>query len=156
MITIKITSWEREITTKLLVQASAPVRDYSLLIAGSSGVDGDGPSGRSPSRQGALYRIWENPSGVRIFSSGVIYRPKGVVRGSPRGTGDRRPRFPSHQRVGPAPRLWVSPGVALLAPVLISPIKNCRKFLSNSENIPRSNFLQQNQHKNRELRLGIL
>ena len=80
------------------------MRDYSLLIAGSSGVDGDGFGGRSPSRQGAgtgpsepskhvgdgggaLYRIWENPSGVRVFLSGMIYRPKGVVRGSPRGTG---------------------------------------------------------------------
>ena len=36
-ITTKITSWEREITTLLLAQASAPMRDYSLLIAGSSG-----------------------------------------------------------------------------------------------------------------------
>ena len=53
MITIKITSWEREITTLLLAQASAPMRDYSLLIAGSSGVDEDGSGGRSPSRQGA-------------------------------------------------------------------------------------------------------
>ena len=65
------------------------MRDYSLLIAGSSGVDGDGSGGRSPSRQGAgigpseppklvsdgggaLYRIWENPSGVSVFSSGMI------------------------------------------------------------------------------------
>ena len=149
------------------------MRDYSLLIAGSSGVDGDGSGGRSPSRQGAgtgpseppklvgdgggaLYRIWENPSGVRVFSSGVIYRPKGVARGSPRGRGGPRPRPPSHPRVGPAPGLWVPPGVALLAPVLISSIKNRRKFSSNSENISRSNFLQQNQHKNRELALGIL
>ena len=93
---------------------------------GRNGVDGDGPDGRSPSRQGvgtgpseppklvgdaggALYRIWENPSGVRVFLSGVIYRPKGVARGSPRGTGGRRPRPPSHPRVGPAPGLWVPP-----------------------------------------------
>ena len=66
------------------------MRDYSLLIAGSSGVDGDGSGGRSPSRQGAgtgpssepsklvgdgggaLLRIWENPPGVRIFASGMI------------------------------------------------------------------------------------
>ena len=26
-------------------------------------------------------RIWENPPGVRVFTSGVIYRPKGVARG---------------------------------------------------------------------------
>ena len=56
---------------------------------GSNGVDGDGSGGRSPSRQcagtgpfeppklvgdggGALYRIWENPSRVRVFSSGMI------------------------------------------------------------------------------------
>ena len=54
---------------------------------GSSGVDGDGSGGRSPSRQGAgtgpsdppqlvgdgsraLYRIWENPPGVRFFRQG--------------------------------------------------------------------------------------
>ena len=42
MITTKITSWEREMTTQLLVRASVPARDYSLLIAGSSGVGGDG------------------------------------------------------------------------------------------------------------------
>ena len=54
---------------------------------GSNGVDGDGSGGRSPSRQcagtgpseppklvgdggGALYRIWENPSGFRVFLRG--------------------------------------------------------------------------------------
>ena len=105
---------------------------------------------------GALLRIWENPSGVRVFSSGLIYRPKGVERGSPRGTGGRRPRPPLDPRLGPAPGLWVPPGVALPALVLISSIKNRRKFSSYSENISRSNFLQQNQHKNRELALGIL
>ena len=52
MITMKITSWEREITTLLLVQASAPTRDYSLLIMGSSGVDENGSGGLSPSQQG--------------------------------------------------------------------------------------------------------
>ena len=87
------------------------MRDYSLLITGSSDVDGTGSGGRSPSQKGAetgpfeppklvgdgggaLYRIWENPSGVRVFSSGVIYRPKGTARGSPRGTGGRQPRPP--------------------------------------------------------------
>ena len=149
------------------------MRDYSLLIAGSSGVDGDGPGGRSPSRQGAgtgpseppklvsdggraLYRIWENPSGVRVFSMGMIYRPKGVMRGSPRGRDGPRPRPPFYPRVGPALGLWVPPGVALLATLLISSIKNRRKFSSNSENISRSNFLQQKHGKNRELALGIL
>ena len=145
------------------------MRDYSLLIAGSSGVDGDGSGGRFPSRQGAgtgpseppnlvgngggaLYCIWENPSGVRVFSTGMIYRPKGAARGCPRSKGDPRPRATCHPR-GP---FWTSAGPALLAPVLIYPIKNCRKFLSNSDNISRSNFLQQFQHKNRELALGIL
>ena len=146
------------------------MRDYSLLITVSSGVDGNGSGGRSPSWQGAgtgpseppklgggaLYRIWENPPGVRVFSSGKIYRPKGVARGSPRGTGGRLPRPPSLPRVGPAPGLWVPPRVALLAPVLISSIKNHHKFSSNFENISISNFLQQNQHKNRELALDIL
>ena len=37
------------------------------------------------------------------------------------------------------------PGVALLDPVIISSIKNRRKISSNSENIFRSNFLQQKQ-----------
>ena len=149
------------------------MKDYSLLIAGSSSVDGDGPDGRSPSRQGAgtgpseppkliddggraLYRIWKNPSGVRVFSTGMIYRQKGVVRVSPRGRGSPPPRPPLDLRVGPAPGLWVPPVDALLAAVLISSIKNLRKFSSNSENISRSNFLQQNQHKNRKLALGIL
>ena len=78
MITTKITSREKEITTLLLVQASAPTRDYSLLIVGSSGVDGDGfrrsipiPAGcrnrinLTPKLVGdgggALLRFWENP-----------------------------------------------------------------------------------------------
>ena len=98
---------------------------------GSNGVDGDGPGGRSLSRQGAgigpseppklvgdgggaLYRIWENPSGVRVFSPGVIYRPKGIARGSPRGAGGRRPRPTYHPRGRAAPALWASPRVALL------------------------------------------
>ena len=49
---------------------------------------------------------------------------------------------PSSPWLGVAPGLWASPGVALMALVLISSIKNHRKFLSNSENISRSNFLQ--------------
>ena len=134
------------------------MRDYSLLIAGSSGVDGDGFGGLSPSRQGAgtgpseptklfgdgsgaLYRIWENTSGVRVCSSGTIYRPKGVVRGLPRGRDGRRLRSHLDPRWGLAPGLWSSPRVALLAPFLISSIKNRRKFSSNSENISRSKFL---------------
>ena len=42
--------------------------------------------------------FWENPSGVRVFLSGMIYRPKGVARGSPRGTGGRRLRPPLSRR----------------------------------------------------------
>ena len=78
-------------------------------------------------------------------------------RGGLRGAGTTPGRGPpSHPQVGPSPGLWVSPGVALLAPVLISSIKNYRKFSSNSENIFRSNFLQQKHDKNREQALGIL
>ena len=105
---------------------------------------------------GALYRIWENPSGVRVFSSGMIYRRRRASEGVPEGQGRPAAAAPLDPRVGPAPGLWASPGVALLAPVLISSIKNPRKFSSNSENISRSNFLKQKQHKNRELALGIL
>ena len=105
---------------------------------------------------GALYRISYNPPGVRVFASGTIYRPKGVARGFPRGAGGLRPRPHLDPRWEPIPILWASPRVALLAPFLISSIKNLREFSSNSENISRSNFLQQFQHKNRELALGIL
>ena len=89
MITKKITSWEREITTSLLVQASAPMRDYSLLIMGNSKVDEDGSGGRSPSQKGAgtgtyeprirvsaggrvLLCFWKKSSRGMIFRSRVI------------------------------------------------------------------------------------
>ena len=39
--------------------------------------------------------------GVRVFPSGAIYRPKGVVRGSPRVRGGCWPRPPLDPRVGP-------------------------------------------------------
>ena len=85
--------------------------------------------------------------------------PKGRPReqpSSPQARGDLWSRPRVHPWVGPAPGLWVPPGVALLAPFLICPIKNPRKFSSNSENILRSNFLKQKHHKNRELSLGTL
>ena len=51
---------ERDKTTSLPVEPSAPGENYSLLIMGVSngdgdggGVDGDGSGGNSPSRQGA-------------------------------------------------------------------------------------------------------
>ena len=61
---------------------------------------------------------------------------------------------PVTRRWDPRGPFWTSAGPALLATVLICWIKNRRKFLSNSGNISRSNFLQQFQHKNRELALG--
>src|ERR1044072_6554668 len=53
MITIKITSWEREKTTKLLVVTSALRRNYSRFMEKGSNVDGDESGGTSPSRRGA-------------------------------------------------------------------------------------------------------
>src|ERR1041385_5467527 len=53
MITMNITSWEREKTTYLLVETSDPRRDYSRIMEGGSNVDGDESGGTSPSRQGA-------------------------------------------------------------------------------------------------------
>src|ERR1041385_9035974 len=53
MITMNITSWEREKTTYLLVETSAPRRNYSRIMEGGSNVDGDESGGTSPSRQGA-------------------------------------------------------------------------------------------------------
>ena len=88
MITTKITSCERGRDNHIAPCISlSPGEDYSLLITGSSGVDGDGPGGRSPSWQGAgtgpseppkvvgngggaLYRILENPSGLGFFCRG--------------------------------------------------------------------------------------
>src|ERR1041385_7527895 len=57
MITMNITSWEREKTTYLLVETSAPRRNYSRIMEGGSNVDGDESGGTSPSQQGAVTRI---------------------------------------------------------------------------------------------------
>ena len=84
------------------------MRDYSLPIAGSSGVDGDGSGSRSPSRQGvgtgpseppklvgdgggALYRIWENPSGVRVYLSRMILKASEAAERCPTGQGQVPP-----------------------------------------------------------------
>ena len=53
MITIKITSWEREITTYLLVETANFEDDLLRIMEGGSNVDGDESGGTSPSRQGA-------------------------------------------------------------------------------------------------------
>ena len=119
----------------------------------------DPPSGREPEPdQSDPRNLWAMAAefccvfgkilrGLGFFSSGTIYRPKGVVRGLLRGRDGRRPRSHLDPRWEPAPGLWASPRVALLAPFLIYSIKNCRKFSSNSKNISRSNFLQQNMKK---------
>ena len=90
-----------------------------------------------------------------LGQKGFYWRRRGP-RGCSRSRGGPHPRVQVGPRMPVAPGLWVPPGVALLPPVLIFSIKNRRKFSSNSENIFRSNFLQQNQHNNRELALGIL
>src|SRR3954469_5275158 len=117
MLTIKITSWEREKTT-LLVETSAPRRNYSRIMEGGSNVDGDESGGTSPSRQGAGTGILvprslmamaaeigiasgEKGSRIRVSSTDVKYMPKGVTRGGqgspgpptarPRGGGAGRP-----------------------------------------------------------------
>ena len=74
-------------------------------------VDGDDSGGNSPSRQGAgtefcppklvldgggaWSRILRNPSGVRVFTAGAIYGPKGGVGGCtrPPDKGQARARF---------------------------------------------------------------
>ena len=150
------------------------MRDYSLLITGSSSVDGDGSGGRSPLQQGAgiglicraklgfapdgaLYRILKNHPEGRVFCIGNDFIGVGGDRGGSRGAGATCGRgLPLGRGWYPRGAFWVSAGHALLAPVLICPIKNRRKVSSNSENISRSNFLQQKQDKNRELALGIL
>ena len=106
---------------------------------------------------GALYRIWKNPSWVRVFSSGVICKPMGVARGGLQGAQAGGGRGPPLTRGWDPPLGCGSlPGSPFWLWFLISSIKNRRKFASNLENISRSNFLQQFQHKNRELTLGIL
>src|SRR3954469_3539943 len=101
MLTIKITSWEREKTT-LLVETSAPRRNYSPFMEGGSNVDGDESGGTSPSRQGAGTGILssrnmmamaveigiasgEKGFGIRVPSAGVNIGPKGAP-GGPQGT----------------------------------------------------------------------
>ena len=53
MITIKITSWEREITTWLLVRALGPAEGLLPHHRGRQNVDEDGSGGTYPVRQGA-------------------------------------------------------------------------------------------------------
>src|SRR3954469_23823700 len=97
MLTIKITSWEREKTT-LLVETSAPRRNYSRFMEGGSNVDGDESGGTSPSRQGVGTGILsprnlmamaaeigiasgEKDSGIRVSSAGVKIGAKGPHQG---------------------------------------------------------------------------
>src|SRR4051812_4973699 len=99
MITIKITSWEREKTTLLLVETSVPRRNYSRFMEEGSNVDGDESGGTSPSRQGAGIGILsprnlfsmaaeiaiasgEKGSGIRVSSAGVKIRAKGGTGGT--------------------------------------------------------------------------
>ena len=85
-----------------------------------------------------------------------FYRRQRGPRGCPQGRGGSHPWVALGPRQGAAPSLWVAPQVALLAPVIICPVKNRRKFSSNSENISRSDFLKYKNSENRELALGIL
>src|SRR3954469_20888962 len=103
MLTIKITSWEREKTT-LLVETSAPRRNYSHIMKGGSNVDGDESGGTSPSRQGADTGILvprslmamaaeigiasgEKGSRIRVSETGLKYMPKGGISGGLGGPG---------------------------------------------------------------------
>src|SRR3954471_15658480 len=98
MITIKITSWEREdhIAT---VETSTPRRNYSRFMEEGSNVDGDESGGTSPSRQGAGKGIMsprnlflmaaeigiasgEKGSRIRVSSAGVKIGPKGGTKGA--------------------------------------------------------------------------
>src|SRR3954469_15719985 len=80
MITTKITSWEREKNTYLLVEISAPRRNYSRFMEKGSNVDGDESGGTSPSRQGAGTGIL---SPRNLFSMaaeiGIAFGEKGSV-----------------------------------------------------------------------------
>src|SRR3954469_24358541 len=133
MLTIKITSWEREKTT-LLVETSAPRRNYSRIMKGGSNVDGDESGGTSPSRQGAGTRILvprslmamaaeigiasgEKGSGIRVSATRYKYRPKGGISGGLGGPGAPPTRpggGPRHQGAwspgGPPPALLRVPG----------------------------------------------
>src|SRR3954470_33476 len=99
MITIKITSWEREKSTLLLVETSALRRNYSRFMEEGSNVDADESGGTSPSRQGAGTGIMsprnlfsmaaeigissgEKRSGIRVSSAGVKIGAKGGTRGT--------------------------------------------------------------------------
>src|SRR3954465_1315127 len=98
MITTKITSWERENNTYLLVETLAPRENYSRFMEGGSNVDGDESGGTSPSRQGAGTGILsprnlmamaaeigissgEKGSGIRVFATRVKIRAKGGHQG---------------------------------------------------------------------------
>src|ERR1044072_1685715 len=95
MITIKITSWEREKTTKLLVVTSALRRNYSRFMEKGSNVDGDESGGTSPSRQGAGTGILV-PRNLMAMAAeiGIASGKKGSRLGvsTPRGKYRRRGR----------------------------------------------------------------
>ena len=79
--------------------------------------------------------------GLGFFRREEFYKHRRRPRGAPQGRGGSPPRVQGGPRPGVAPGLCGSPGVVLLAPVLISSIKNPHKFSSISVNISISNFL---------------
>src|ERR1041384_7894052 len=100
MITIKITSWEREKNTYLLVETSAPRRNYSRFMEEGSNGDGDESGGTSPSQQGAGTGILsprslfsmaakigivsgEKESSFKVSTPEGLYRRRGASGGHP-------------------------------------------------------------------------
>ena len=60
---------------------------------------------------GALYRIWENPSGVRVFLSGMISQASEAADGCPTGQGRVPAVGPRGGRGQGSPRpMWVPQG----------------------------------------------
>ena len=127
------------------ISPPAECRDQ-LQMGPRTRVRDDGASGSS---------FWKIMAASMFLGLLGIYRRRREPRWGPRSRGGPHPPAKGGPRQEAAPALWDSSRAALLTRSSSWRIKNLRKFPVQSENISRSNFLEQKHDKNRELALGI-